>query len=332
MLTPIKTSSVNCYDRLNYIRTFDGNYASGITEQLKSSFEESPDYVQVYKNYDFEKLYKTRIFEGNEKDKKLGYKFLQSYPYDLPQFKIGDYVHWKYDHINLSTWLMISLDTQHLYDVRGRIMLCNNYLRWIDNTGKVISYECVFEDTLTYASFKYGDAGVVQPNGTIVVLVPQNDDTRSVYKNQRFLFNGVPYVVNNFIRSVNTNFLEIYMFETQLLDKDDVKNNIAYNGVEQEINLDTSAIIISPNVKDILEGDMQVFTIDRYVNGIAQNDVYNISASGVPNEHYTLEVLDGNSFSIKNNKEYTKGSLTISCSDEITGELTTIDIWLVGGW
>lgn len=332
MLTPIKTSSVNCYNRLNYIRTFDGNYASGITEQLKSSFEESPDYVQVYKNYDFEKLYKTRIFEGNEKDKKLGYKFLQSYPYDLPQFKIGDYVHWKYDHINLSTWLMISLDTQHLYDVRGRMMLCNNYLKWIDNTGKVISYECVFEDTLTYASFKYGDAGVVQPNGTIVILVPQNDDTRSVYKNQRFLFNGVPYVVNNFIRSVNTNFLEIYMFETQLLDKDDVKNNIAYNGVEQEVNANTSSTVISPNTNDILEGDTQIFTIDRYIDGVAQGDVYSVHASGVPNENYTLEILGNNSFSVTNNKEYAKGSLTISCSNEITGEVSTIDIWLVGGW
>ena len=332
MLTPSKTSSINCFNRLNYIRTFDGTYASGITEQLKSSFEQSPDYIQVYKNYDFDNLYKTRIFEGNEKDKKLGFKFLQSYPYDLPQFKIGDYIHWKYDHINLSTWLMISLDTQHLYDVRGRIMLCNNYLKWISNEGKVISYECVFEDTLTYASFKYGDAGIVQPNGTIVVLVPQNTDTRTIYKNQRFLFNGVPYVVNNFIRSVNTNFLEIYMFETQLLDKDDIKNNIAYNGVEQEVNSTTSTTLITPDINDILEGTTQDFTIQRYVNGNARQDVYQISASGVPEENYVLEVTGSNKFSITNNKQYSNRSLTISCLNQTTNETMTIDIWLVGGW
>lgn len=332
MLTPKKISSVNCFNRLNYIRTFDGNYASGITEQLKTSFEESPDYTEVYKNYNFKKIYKTRIFEGNEKDKKLGFKYLQSYPYDTPQFKIGDYVHWKYDHINLSTWLMISLDTQHLYDVKGRILLCNNYLKWIDNSGKVISYECVFEDTLTYASFKYGESGVIQPNGTIVILVPQNEDTRTIYKNQRFLFNGVPYVVNNFIRSVNSNFLEIYMFESQLIDKDDVKNNIAYNGIEQDTEVTTSVTTITPNISEILENETQEFVIQRYLDGVKQDDTYQISSNGVPQENYTLTIINGNTFSITNNEQYEKKSLTISCLNETTNEITNIEIWLVGGW
>ena len=64
--------------------------------------------------------------EGNEADKKLGFKYLQSYPYDPPEFRIGDYVHWKYDHVKFSTWLMISLDTQHIYNTKGRIWMCNN--------------------------------------------------------------------------------------------------------------------------------------------------------------------------------------------------------------
>lgn len=332
MIAPTKVSSVNCFDRLNFIRTFDGSYASGITEQLKASFDMSPDYTEVYKNYNFSKIYKTRVFEGNDADKKLGYKYLQSYPYDLPQFQIGDYIHWKYDHINMSTWLLTSLDTQHLYDVKGRMLLCNNYLKWIDNDGKLISYECVFQDSLTYASFKYGERGVNQVNGTIAILVQQNDDTRKIYRNQRFMFDGIPYVCNNFIRSVNSNFLELYMFETQKLDQDDLVNNIAYNGVNQDNISKESKTILTPDINEILEGEMETFTIQRYINGIAQNDIYTFTPSGVPDECYTLTTIGNNTFTITNNKEYSLKSLTISCLNQSTDEITNVDLWLVGGW
>ena len=332
MLSPVKVSGVNCFDRLGFIRTYDENYAGGLTEQLKASFEASPDYTEVYKNYDFTTTYKTRIFEGNDADKKLGFKYLLSYPYDTPQFKIGDYVHWKYDHVKLSTWLMISLDTQHLYDDKGRMMLCNNYLKWIDENGKIKSYECVFQDSLTYASFKYGESGVVQVNGTIAVLVPQNKDTRKIYRNQRFIFDGIPYVVNNFIRSVNSNFLELYMFETQRLDQDDLVNNVAYNGIDENKKPTISTTIVSPNINDVLEGITETFTVQRYVNGLPQTDEYEFSCSGVPDNYYTLNVINGNTFSITNNKQYSKKSLTVSCLNKTTEEITTIELWLVGGW
>lgn len=332
MLTPSNVSNVNCFDRLNYIRTFDNTYASGLSEQLKSSFDMSPDYVEVYKNYDFSTLYKTRIFEGNDADKKLGFKYLQSYPYDLPQFKIGDYIHWKYDHINFSTWLLTSLDTQHLYDVKGRMLLCNNYLKWIDKDGKLKSYECVFQDSLTYASFKYGESGVTQVNGTIGILVQQNDDTRQIYRNQRFIFDGIPYVCNNFIRSVNSNFLELNLVETQRLGEDDLINNIAYNGTPQDIEPDSSETVITPDTNEILEGETETFVIQRYLKGIKQNDTYTITSSGVPSDYYNLVVVNGNTFSITNLKEYSKKSLTISCYNETTKDTTKLDLWLVGGW
>lgn len=332
MLSPNKVSSVNCFDRLNYIRSYDGTYSSGLTEQLKASFEQSPDYVEVYKNYNFGEAYKTRIYEGNESDKKLGFKYMQSYPYDLPQFQIGDYIHWKFDHKDYSTWLMISFDSQHLYNMRGRIMKCNNRLKWIDENGVVKSYECVFQDSLTYASFKYGERGIIQVNGTIGILVQQNEDTRKIYRNQRFLFDGIPYVVNNFIKSVDENFLELDLIETQRVDKDDLINNIAYNGIESIEPPEISTTIVTPETNDILEGDTETFKIQRYLNGVAQSDTYTFSVSGVPASHYEFSILTNNSFSIKNIKTYDKKALSVSCFNETTKETSMIDIWLTGGW
>ena len=332
MISPSKVSGVNCFDRLNFIRSYDGNYASGLTEQLKASFEASPDYVEVYKNYNFQTPYKTRIYEGNESDKKLGFKYMQSYPYDLPQFKIGDYIHWKFDHQNFSTWLLISLDTQHLYDTRGRMMKCNNYLKWIDNDGKLHSFECVFQDSLTYGSFKYGEKGVTQVNGTIGIFVPQNEETRTIYRNQRFIFDGIPYMVNNFIRSVNPNFLEIDMFETQRLEQDDLINNIAYNGVELAGNPTSTITTITPMENDVLVGDTQTFTIQRYINGIPQDDLYTFTVSGLSPDYYEFNVVSDNSFSIFNKKANDKNPLQVSCYNETSFETTIIDIWLVSGW
>jgi len=331
-LKPTKISSVNCLDRLNYIRDFDRNYGTGLTEQLKSSFDASPDYTEVYRNYDFSKIYKTRIFEGNEADKKLGFKYLQSYPYDPPEFRIGDYVHWKYDHVKFSTWLMISLDTQHIYNTKGRIWMCNNYLKWIDDEGKVKSYECVFMDSLTYSSFRYAESGVLQVNGTIGVFVQQNDDTREIYRNQRFLFDGIPYLCNNFVRSVNPNILELNLVETQRLDADDLENNIAYNGTKQEDIEVKTETIITPEVDSILEGDTQDFVITRYVNGVAQNDTYTFTPSGVPSENYILTTTSNNGFSVENIEEWSKNALTIECENNTTGEISIVSVWLTGGW
>jgi hypothetical protein len=210
--------------------------------------------------------------------------------------------------------------------------MCNNYLKWIDDEGKVKSYECVFMDSLTYASFRYAESGVLQVNGTIGIFVQQNDDTREIYRNQRFLFDGIPYLCNNFVRSVNPNILELNLVETQRLDADDLENNIAYNGTKQEDIEVKTETIITPEVDSILEGDTQDFVITRYVNGVAQNDTYTFTPSGVPSENYILTTTSNNGFSVENIEEWSKNALTIECENNTTGEISIVSVWLTGGW
>ena len=121
-------------------------------------------------------------------------------------------------------------------------------------------------------------------------------------------------------------------FNVSRIDKDDLINNVAYNGTESVEIPNITTTIITPEENDILEGDTQTFTITRYINGNAQNDEYEFSVAGVPPSNYAFNVLSDNSFSIENIKAYEKNALTISCYNKTTKETTIIDIWLVGGW
>lgn len=253
MLTPTKVSTKdNCIQRLNNIlhSNLEGNENtdSSIMQLTKDNFTSSTDYRVVYKNFDYTKSYDTWIYEGNDKDKIVGFKYLQSYPYDTPQFKIGDYIHWNFNHKEYSTWILTSLDTQYLYNVKGRMLECNNSIRWVDDNGELNCYPCVVKDALTYTNFKWGDRGVVEPGSDIVVIVQRNDYTSNIKVNDRFIFNGHGFKVKADFNNLNPNYVELYMFKAPELDTDNIEDNIAVNKeTEEEPTL--NGMVITPRCK-----------------------------------------------------------------------------------
>lgn len=303
---------------------------SSITELTKGAFTENPDYNQVYKNFDYNSVYDAWIYEGNKEDKIVGYKMFQSYPYDEPKFKIGDYIHWNYNHKELSTWLLTSLDTQYLYNVTGRMLECNNSLRWKDTKGVLNCYPCVIKDAMTYTNFKWGNSGLVESGGDIVVLVQRNKDTSYIEINDRFIFTGVAFKVKQKFNELNPDYLELYMMKVPELEGDDLENNIAINdkpSTEIEGN-----IVISPNVSEILEGETQTFSVYSYNNNIKLENSFSVEVEDVPKENYELNVLDENNFTIKNIKQYTKNPMKIICKDMVNENSEIIKVWLGGNW
>lgn len=303
---------------------------SNITELTKGTFTENPDYNQVYKNFDYSKTYDAWIYEGNKEDKIVGYKMLQSYPYDKPEFKIGDYIHWNYNHKELSTWLLTSLDTQYLYNVIGRMLECNNSLRWKDKQGAINCYPCVIKDALTYTNFKWGNSGLVESGGDIVVLVQRNNETSKIDINDRFIFTGVAFKVKQKLNELNPDYLELYMMKVPELDGDDLNNNIAINDVPETVV--KGDIKIDPDITEILEGDTQSFEVYNYNGNIKLSDTFSITIENVPAENYNLDIIDGNNFTIKNIKRYTKNPMTITCEDNVNKKTKNIQVWLGGNW
>ena len=336
MLTPTKISTkTNCIGIVNSILRPNTNSEiesdDQITELTKNSFNNSTDHRTVYKNFNYSKPYDAWIYEGNDEDKIVGYKYFQSYPYDTPQFKIGDYIHWNFNHKELSTWILTSLDTQYLYNVKGRMLQCNNSLRWQDKNGNINCYPCVIEDALTYTNFKWGSKGLVEQGGDIVVIVQKNAYTSNINVNDRFLFNKIAFKVKQLFNELNPNYLELYMMKVPELDNDNFNDNIAIND-NPSVNIELDGIVLTPDVKEIMLGKTVSFNINNYVSGVKQNDTFQIYVSGAPNNYYKLDITDGNNFSITNLLQYQEQPLMIKCVDDINGKEIIKNIWLGGNW
>lgn len=303
-----------------------------ISELTKETFYSSTDYVKVYKNFNYIKTYDTWIYEGNDKDKIVGYKYLQSYPYDTPQFHIGDYIHWNFNHKELTTWILTSLDTQHLYNVKGRMLECNNSLKWETQKGKLNCYPCVIEDALTYTNFKWGNKGVIEDGGDIVVVVQRNKDTSTIQVNDRFMFNNVSFRVKQIFNELNPNYMELYMAKNPILSGDNVDKNIAINEESDDVQDKENGDILIPNVSEILQGDVVSFSIYKYKDGKKQGDTFDISTTLVPKEYYEINITDGNNFTIKNLKQYQINPLKIKCINNTDSNIVESDLWLGGIW
>lgn len=331
MLTPNSIKKNNCVYEVSSILANNTNYEDILTDNIYNSFTDMPDYRQVYKNFKYSEPLDVWIYEGNEKDKIVGYKYLQSYPYKTVQFNIGDYIHWNYNHEDLSTWLLISLDKQHLYDVKGRIMLCNNILKWKDSSNTTKSYPCVIEDAMTYVNFKYGTKGVAQQGADIVVLVQQNEDTKELNINERFMFNGRAFKIKQKKDLIEPRYIELYMSKVDELETDNVAQNIANNG---DVNIDTTkqGITIVPDITFLTEGQSQQFNISYYEQGIDKKHSFIFKFNDIPRDNYSVTDITNNSFILLNIKEYSKQPLIISCIDSDNSQEKTISIWLNGGW
>lgn len=333
MLLPRSMQSSDCKKIVSDIlyNESENSQNEAITELAKDNFLSSTDYREVYKNFNYKDKYDACIYEGNDEDKIVGYKYFQSYPYDIPKFKIGDYIHWNYNHKELSTWILTSLDTQYLYNVKGRMLQCNNSLRWKDNNGEINCYPCVIKDALTYTNFKWGNKGVIESGGDIVVIVQRNQYTSEIKVNDRFLFNEVGFKVKQFFDELNPNYVELYMMKVPELSEDNLKDNIAINeNPNPQVDLD--GIVLLPEIKEIMLDNIVEFNVYNYTNKTKQDDTFTINVNGIPQKYFDLNIIDGNNFTIKNLKQYQINPLTIECIDDITGNKINKQIWLGGSW
>jgi hypothetical protein len=208
-----------------------------ITEDIIKDFKVSPSYQPVYKNLDYVTLYDTQINDVNKFKATVGDKLMYSYPYEEVKFEIGDYISWTDASKNLYDWLLIALDTQHLYRVTGEITKCNNVFRFVDEKGNLYEYPCIIRDKLIMSGLSE-DKTMDIPEGRFEITLQLNEDTRKIKEDTRCLFNNVDFQdseygiqavrVTNFVNMSEPKFLKMYVIKDQVNKLvDDVDNLIA---------------------------------------------------------------------------------------------------------
>ncbi len=117
-------------------------------------------------------------------------------------------------------------------------------------------------------------------------------------------------------------------FTCSITDNPIITNGISVNIVT--ITTPISDIIITPDVNKIYRGDTQFYTVFKYLNNVLQADTFTITSSGVPASCYEIQIIDGNTFSVKNTKTYNNSDLIITCTDDIDSTFSTINIKMGG--
>ena len=144
-----------------------------------------------------------------------------------------------YDRMNLTT-----------LTAEFKVVRCNNVLTWIDEYGNVITLPCYLGTDVTSTNNLIGKDGIV-PNARMIILVQANEFTKSIVKNQRFMFEHSTAFkveeVNNFMQEQGTDgqvtCVKIYINYSAIIPNDNTELNICdYYDVGYTVEIDQDNI------------------------------------------------------------------------------------------
>jgi|WetSurMetagenome_2_1015567.scaffolds.fasta_scaffold10985_3 hypothetical protein len=244
-------------------------------------------------------------------------------------------------------WIAVNVSVLKSLAQTAIVRRCNNVLRWVDYSGHSYSEHCIIEYNPTTPDNRNRTDPII-PMGTIKVITQLNNNTRTIREDQRFLFgnpqqwtcyriyggglinfNNLQTTSNTSARILNLGLGKNFVNETD----DNLTLGIA--DYYKYINPSGSSIInniqILPVPSYILESGSQVYSCYLYSGTVQLSDTFTFAVSGsVPSSYYNFISIDGNHFSVRNNKIYLDNPLLIDCVSGVNNR--TISIELRGAW
>jgi hypothetical protein len=211
----------------NYLNNRGGNiknsFVNSFSRNVITSMKNSPSYYEVSINGS-ESLTPALIIDDS---KNQDIKTIAL----APEFTLsrGDYINWENE-----IWIITIVDKQGNIYYRGQMEECNSDLKWIDEKGIVRSFPCVFYFNNRSNSGVDEDKVMGLPDGRRQVVVQNNEHTRKIRLEKRFLFGGTAYKVIDFDLVSDAGLVNLILKQDVLKDNvDNIELGIAdyYNNI-----------------------------------------------------------------------------------------------------
>lgn len=223
------------------------------------------------------------------------------------------------------TWIATNTNKREGSVRTSIVRRCNKTLKWVDNAGVLHQWACALSTDFNYIQPDYGTMGVPEIKADAVVYVQQNEETKAIPYNQRFLFDGKPYILVQTNPHIVDTYLVLYINATQLQEGDDIVNDIA--NAEGLVLIDGVSIV--PDTAKILSDDTKTFSVYFYEGGAKTSHTFSTAVIQGFAGSYQLSTIDGNTFSVTNIKR-SAIPLVIRCTDNENGEYKDLSITLGG--
>ena len=226
-----------------------------------------------------------------------------------------------------SIWITNNTDNIKYTTKSNIVTRCNNVLKYIDENGNIIEEPCVIDYATKYSNVYYNNILNI-PQSTAVVTVQNNENTRRILINDRFIFDSQVYKIkskNDFLResTFEKNSAALIKFEVNLdvtAPDDDFDLMIADMNKYKDIynpNKETGVrVVIEPSIDYIMEGETTHFSCYLYNGSTKLDNEFEITCDSERTLNYNFGLVDGNHFFITNNKMDLSQLIKIKCVTE----------------
>lgn len=231
----------------------------------------------------------------------------------------------KYYIFDEKTWITTNTNKREGSVRTSIIRRCNQILRWADDNGDVKEWMCAFSNNLSGTQPETGSFGVPEIRADAVVCVQQNDDTRKIRYNQRFLFDGKPYVVVQTNPHIIESYLLLYVNASQVQPVDNTDNDIA----SDTDNIIENGIQILPDTSKMLYNQSETYDVHFIENGGRTSHAFSFDVIGGLEGSYEFTVTGDNSFFIKN-RARSPIPVVVLCADRENGATKKLSLTFGG--
>lgn len=214
------------------------------------------------------------------------------------------------DYVDGYKYLVVEQDNHSTVNVFGKCRRMEETISWKDSFGNV--------HTHSYYIITTGGVGMQDENNRVPlsdtrkqIWLQNNSETITIYQNQRFILGKIqPYKVTAIDNFTTVGVLKLTLESVEILiGKDDLANNIAYNGDVTVIPTPTTGVEFTKESLEIpllLEDTVSVY---EYIDESPIATTFTFRIDGIPSNAYTIVSTTGNSITIRCEKYFYTGTL-----------------------